>query len=189
MSRVDPINNPEEGNLAPLFKQASEWMGFLPNDGLIMGHKPDIVLSFFDLAKSIYAAGKVSPGLKRMIGHISSRASGCEYCSAHSAYGASEHGVDKERLEQLWEFKTSPLFSEKEKIVLDFALRSSILPNQATDEDFNLLKQYYDNEAIVEIVSVIALFGFLNRWNSTLNTAIENAPNAFYQSLNKKTHE
>ncbi|MFS4467216.1 carboxymuconolactone decarboxylase family protein [Maribacter sp. 2210JD10-5] len=189
MSRIDPIDNPKEGNLGPLFKQAESWMGFLPNDGLVMAHKPDVLTSFFGLAKAVYAEGKIASGLKRMIGHISSKTSGCEYCSAHSAYGANEQGVEKEKLDQLWEYQTSPLFSEAERAALNLALKSSMLPNQATDEDFDNLKKYYDNEAIIEIVSVIAMFGFLNRWNSTLNIQIENAPKAFYQSLNTTSDE
>lgn len=186
MSRVAPIANPKEGELRPLFRQAESWMGFLPNDGLVMAHKPEVLTPFFGLAKAIYAEGKIPAGLKRMIGHISSKTSGCEYCSAHSAYGANAQGVEKEKLDQLWEYQTSALFSDAEKAALNLALKSSMLPNQVTDEDFTTLKKYYDNEAIIEIMSVIGMFGFLNRWNSTLNTQLENAPNSFYQSLNKK---
>lgn len=189
MSRVDPIANPKEGELGPLFQQAESWMGFLPNDGLVMAHKPKVLTSFFTLAKAVYEDGKIPAGLKRMIGHVSSLSSGCEYCSAHSAYGANEKGVEKEKLEQIWEFRTSPLFSDAERAALELALKSSMLPNQSTDEDFNTLKKYYDNEGIIEIVSVIAMFGFLNRWNSTLDTQLENSPNSFYQSLNKKNNE
>ncbi|WP_350291530.1 carboxymuconolactone decarboxylase family protein [uncultured Croceitalea sp.] len=189
MSRVDPIQNPKEGKLAPLFQQAESWMGFLPNDGLVMAHKPDVLTSFFGLAKAVYAEGKIPSGLKRMIGHISSLSSGCEYCSAHSAYGANENGVEKEKIEQIWEFRTSSLFSAAEKAALELAIKSSMLPNQSTDEDFNTLKKYYDNEAIIEIVSVIAMFGFLNRWNSTLKTRLEDSPNSFYQSLKKENNE
>ncbi len=189
MSRIEPINNPKEGDLGPLFTQAEAWMGFLPNDGLVMAHKPDVLTSFFGLAKAVYAEGKIDAGLKRMIGHISSKASGCEYCSAHSAYGANEQGVEKEKLAQLWEYQTSPLFSEAEKAVLNLALKASMLPNMSSDNDFEILKKYYDNEAIIEIVSVIAMFGFLNRWNSTLNTQIEHAPNSFYTTLKNKKDE
>lgn len=189
MSRINPISNPQEGTLRPLFQQASAWMGFMPNDGLTMAHKPEILTSFFELAKAIYAEGKIDPGLKRMIGHISSKISGCEYCSAHSAFGANEQGIEKQKLEALWEYKTSSLFSDAEKVALDLAAKASMLPNRATDEDFHELKKYYDNEAIIEIVSVVAMFGFLNRWNSTLNTQIENIPKTFYESLNKNHNE
>ncbi len=186
MSRVAPKTHIEQDDLNELFKNAESFMGFLPNDGLIMAHKPDVLTTFFELAKAIYAEGKIDSGLKRMIGYISSAASGCLYCSAHTMYGAGKQGVSKEKLEQLWEFKTSSLFSEAEKAALNLALKASMIPNNAQDEDFDILKTYFDDEGIVEIVGVISMFGFLNRWNSTLNTQIEDAPNSFYKSVNKK---
>jgi len=87
----------------------------------------------------------------------------------------------------IWNFQTSTLFSEKERAALNVALKSGMTPNQVTDTDFDILKEHFSEEAIVEIVGVISMFGFLNRWNSTLNTQIENVPNAFYQSLKTKT--
>ncbi|WP_298487457.1 carboxymuconolactone decarboxylase family protein [uncultured Maribacter sp.] len=186
MSRIDPIANPKESELGSLFSNAEKWMGFLPNDGLIMAHKPEVLKSFFLLAKAVYEEGKVNAGLKRMIGHLSSKVSGCQYCSAHTAYGANEQGVEKEKLEKLWEYKTSPIFSEAEKAALNIAVNGSMVPNQTTDADFIELKKHYDSEAIVEIVGVISMFGFLNRWNATLDTQIEDAPETFYKSLNSK---
>lgn len=185
MSRIAPISDYETSELAPLFNQVEKWMGFQPNDGLLMAHKPEILISFFGLAKAIYADGLVPSGLKRMIGHITSLASGCEYCSAHTAYGADQKGVSKEKLNAIWEFETSPLFQEKERAALRVALKAGNTPNTVSDKDFEALKIYYPEKAIVEIVSVIAMFGFLNRWNSTFGTQLENTPNAFYQTLKK----
>ncbi len=185
MSRIEPMTDFEESELLPFFDQAEKWMGFQPNDGLLMAYKPEILTSFFTLAKAIYAEGLVPSGLKRMIGHITSLAAGCKYCSAHTAYGADKKGVSKEKLEAIWEFRTSPLFLESEKAALNVALKAGATPNSVSDEDFEILKTHFSKPAIVEIVGVISMFGFLNRWNSTFNTQLENAPDAFYQSLNK----
>lgn len=188
MSRIPPITDPKSGPMAELFDKAQSWMGFLPNDGLLMAHKPEMLQAFFDLATAIYAPGKVDSALKRMIGHITSRASGCQYCSAHTSYGAGKQGVSKEKLEAVWEFETSPLFPESERVALRVALKAAMVPNQVTDADFDTLIKYYDREAIVEIVGVISLFGFLNRWNGTFNTDLEAAPNNFYKSIKKEQH-
>jgi len=189
MSRISQVSNHDQGSLANFFQQAEKWMGFLPNDGLIMAHKPKIATSFFTLVKSIYDEGTIEVGLKRMIGHISSKAGGCTYCSAHTAYGAHHQGVSSQKLEAIWEFETAVCFSESERAALNIALKSSMVPNQVTDADFDRLKKYYDNEAIVEIVSIISMFGFLNRWNTTFNTQLEEAPNTFYESLNHENNE
>ncbi|QLG45052.1 carboxymuconolactone decarboxylase family protein [Costertonia aggregata] len=183
MSRIAPILDYETSELAPLFEQAEKWMGFQPNDGLIMAHKPNLLISFFTLAKAVYDEGYVNSGLKRMIGHVASLSAGCEYCSAHTAYSAGKHGVSEEKMKSIWNFQTSPLFSDKEKAALNLALKSSIVPNQVSDEDFDELKKHFCDAAIVEIMGVISLFGFLNRWNSTFKTELEILPKKAYESI------
>ena len=48
--------------------------------------------------------------------------------------------------------------------------------------DMDALRAHYTEEQVLEIVAVIALFGFLNRWNDTLKTDIEAAPRAALES-------
>jgi alkylhydroperoxidase family enzyme len=52
-----------------------------------------------------------------------------------------------------------------------------------TDEDIEALKAHFSDREIVEIVAVLSLYGFLNRWNGTLNTELEAPPAAFSASL------
>ncbi len=47
------------------------------------------------------------------------------------------------------------------------------MPNAVTDEMFEELRKHWTEEQIVEIVGLIALFGFLNRWNDTMATTLE----------------
>jgi alkylhydroperoxidase family enzyme len=53
------------------------------------------------------------------------------------------------------------------------------VPNEATDEHFARLRRWYSDEEIVEIVGVIAAFGWLNRWNDTMATTLEDEPMAW----------
>ena len=50
------------------------------------------------------------------------------------------------------------------------------MPNAVTDADFAELKKHYGEPQIVDIVAVIALFGFLNRFNDTMATELESSP-------------
>ena len=43
----------------------------------------------------------------------------------------------------------------------------------AADADFADLRKYFTDYQIVEIVAVISMFGFLNRWNDTMATTLE----------------
>jgi len=91
------------------------------------------------------------------------------------AYGTLfDYAADKEKA--LWEYETSPLFTAAERAALRVAQGAAQVPNAVTDEDFEELKKHYTDTQIVDIVAVIALFGFLNRFNDTMATELETSP-------------
>ena len=118
--------------------------------------------------------GDVDAGLKQLIAHVVSRSAGCRYCQAHTGHFAHTlAGVEVEKIEAVWEFEGSPLFDEAERAALRLALAAGAVPNGATDEHFAELRRHYSEGEQVEIVGVISLFGFLNRFNDTLANALE----------------
>ena len=96
----------------------------------------------------------------------------------HTAFTSQRHGVDEDKLAPVWEFETSELFSESERCALRVALLAGQTPNGVTDSAWAELAEHFDEDAQLEIVAVIAMFGFLNRWNSTLATDLESLPSA-----------
>jgi alkylhydroperoxidase family enzyme len=95
---------------------------------------------------------------------------------AHTAGGSLRAGIDEQKLDAIWEYRTSPLYSERERIALDFALAAAAQPNAVTDELFARMKQHWSDVEIVEITAVVALFGFFNRFNDTMATPLESEP-------------
>ena len=95
---------------------------------------------------------------------------------AHTAGGSLRAGTDPAKLDAIWEYRTSPLYSERERIALDFALAAASQPNAVTDELFAQMTQHWSEGAIVEITAVVAMFGFLNRYNDTMATPLEAEP-------------
>ena len=183
MSRVPPLAATTTPELAPLLEQAERAMGYLPNDVLSLCHWPELLQSLGGLVHTVLQTGDVDPSLKRLIGIISSRTQGCTYCTAHSSYGASQLGVDAEKINAVFEFETSPLFTDAERAVLRVAWHGALQPSAVTDDDFEALKAHFSEREIVEIVAVLSLYGFLNRWNGTLQTELEPAPAEFAASL------
>ena len=55
------------------------------------------------------------------------------------------------------------------------------LKNKVNYKNFDNLKKYYSKGQIIDIVSVISLFGYLNRWNDTLGTVLEGIPEEFVE--------
>jgi len=95
---------------------------------------------------------------------------------AHTAGGSLRFGVDEKKLEAVWEYRTSPLYTEAERVALDFAIAAASQPNEVTDELFEKMKRHWSEGQIVEIAATVALFGFLNRWNDTMATPLEEEP-------------
>lgn len=84
--------------------------------------------------------------------------------------------MSDEKLAALWEFRTKPLYIEAERVALDYALAAAAVPNDVTDELFGDMRRYWDEDQIVEITDIIAVFGFLNRWDDTKATPLEEEP-------------
>ena len=78
-------------------------------------------------------------------------------------------------------YNESENYSEDERAVLDLAFAAGMVPNKAEQRHYDVLKRYFSKTQIIEIVSVISLFGFLNRWNDTLGTALESVPKEFVE--------
>jgi alkylhydroperoxidase family enzyme len=178
MSRLEPLALEELGDLQPAFSVFKNRMGFIANSGLIMARRPEIVQALATLSKSILEDGAVSLALKNCICQVASWATGCLYCQAHFANNVVRSGTSDEKLENLWDFERSPLFDEAERTALRFAMLASQVPNGVTDEAFDALRQHWDDGQIVEILATVCYVGFLNRWNDSLATTLEEIPSA-----------
>lgn len=178
MTRLLPLaENAHADALQGAFDQYRRSLGFVPNSVLIMQRRPRVVKALAELASAVWdPASEVDLGFKRLISHVASRASGCQYCMAHTAGGALHLGVDPAKLEAVWEYRTSSLYSEPERVALDFSIAAASVPNAVDDELFAEMKKHWTDDQIVEITAVISLFGFMNRWNDTMATPLEPEP-------------
>ncbi len=180
MARVQPPEGAEPEGFAERFAVMRQVSGYVPNSMLTMALRPKILEAVLGLGTAVMLEpGAVPLGLKWMVAHIVSNAAGCRYCQAHTAHNAHRAEISDEKIDQLWNYDRSPLFSAAERAALDLALAAGQVPNAATDAHFAALKQHFDDGAIVEIVSVIALFGWFNRWNDTMATDLEQDPSGF----------
>ncbi len=177
MTRITPLimdELPDETQAALKFSE--NLMGYVPNSVMTMAHWPELLGAFRGLVSVIYGDSAIDNGLKRLIGAVVSAAAGCQYCKAHTTLGARDVGVDEEKVKAVWDYQSSDLFSEAERAALDLAFAAGQVPNAATDAHFAALDVYYDERQKTEIMAVISMFGFLNRWNDSLATELEVKP-------------
>lgn len=174
MPLVSPLPEDHNPDLIDLIQFFRGPLGVVPNSVLTMQRRPNIARAFTELNKAVMEnGGRVTAEQKRLIGYVASHAAGCRYCEAHTILAAERFGATPERLAGVWEYRTSPHFSDAERAAFDFALAAACVPNAVTPEIQANLRRHWTDDEIVEILGVIALFGFLNRWNDSMATTLE----------------
>lgn len=176
MTRIAGVKPNDSAEFRELEALCIQTLGFMPNSVLAMLRVPGLAQALGALNSAVMGPGRVDMGLKRLVAYMASRAAGCQYCQAHTTAGAQLHGVVAAKLDALWDFERSEWFSDAERTALELALAAGQVPNAADDALFKRLRAHWSEEQILEIVSVAALFGFLNRWNDTLATPLEAHP-------------
>ena len=171
VSPLDRTATKEAEEMATFYE---ETLGFTPNSLFTMMHRPRIAAAFLEMNQAVMENnGKLSSSLKRELAYLSSIVTGCRYCEAHTIRAAERYGSSEERMLNLWEYKTHAAFSDADRAVFDLAIAASQVPNAVTQEIAENIRKYWDEGEIVEVMGVVALFGYLNRWNDSMGTALE----------------
>jgi len=176
MARMQPLPIDASGDseLEGAFEHFMATLGMVPNSLLTMQRVPAIAKATIQFNRAVFAKdSKVDLGFKRMVGHMSSAAAGCQYCKAHTAVSATRAGIEDQKMAAVWEFEQSSLFDERERAALAYAFAAGQVPNAVTDEIYTRLADNWDEDEIVEILGVICMFGVFNRWNDSMATALE----------------
>lgn len=179
MARLHPLPLETTPELQTHFDFFLGTLGFTPNSVLTMQRKPRLVQALAVMNAAVMdPEGEVDLGFRRLIGHVVSQAAGCRYCQAHTLLGAKNFGVSDAKLADIWTYANSPHYSERERLALDFSLAAASQPNAVTDSQFVELQRHWSDGEIVEMLGVVAMFAFLNRWNDTMATPLEAVPGA-----------
>ncbi len=115
------------------------------------------------------------PGLElnMMVFTMSSLAAGCRHCQAHGAYGLDRLGIPLDKIQALWSFETSDLFDDRERAALSFALAAGSVPSSVTADHHAGLRQHFSDEEARSLLAVVAVGGFMNRYNDALATVTD----------------
>jgi len=162
-----------EDDIRERFEHYKKTRGFTPNSIMTMVRRPNIVRAFMALNQAVLYEGTVPEETKMLVSLACSYAAGCRYCQSHMANLSSLYKASDAKIAALWNFDKSDLFDAAERAAISLALKAGAQPNTASEADFDELKKHFDDGQIVEIVAAISLFGYLNRWNDTMATALE----------------
>src|SRR4029079_3883526 len=176
--RLDPLPPETTPEMKEEFDSFFKTLGFVPNSVLTMQRKPKLAKAFVQIQRAICAPDRtVDRGFKRLGAHAASRTANDPYSMAHTASGAIHFGIDPARLAAVRDNRIGALSDDAGRAARDFAVSASATPNAVTEQVFSELRRHWTEEQIVELVGVIAVAGFLSRWNVTMATPIEPEPN------------
>lgn len=180
MARLEPLPPDANPELQEYVQRFRKVLGYVPSNVLVMYRTPRFVKGLAQLASAVWdPASEVNSGLKRMIAYMCGNTHGSNLSMIRAAESAHAAGISIEKINALEDYRTSPLFTEVERVTLDFAVAGASQPNAVTDELFDSMKKHWTETQILEIIMVIAINGFLNRWNDTVAPPLEDEPKEF----------
>jgi len=180
MAAITPLAEDATPELRAIAEAARAGGHYVATSVRIMAHKPAILRAFRDLIQAVMRdAGEVPTETKWLVAHAVSSAAGCRYCQAHTAANGSKAGLDVAKAQGLMTYETNPLYSDAERAVIAIAWAAGSVPNAVTPNHFADLRRHFSEAGNVEIVAVISMFGWLNRWNDTFASDLEASPMAF----------
>jgi len=196
MPHVEPLSREELPELSKVLEMTEAVMGFVPNSALTMAHMPQLTMAYSMLAGVVYGADlrvlmehyadtvpgldvageNLTPDQVQLIAFATSLSAGCRYCQAHTSAKFIATGAPIDKLNAILHYEESELFTPAEKALIALALAAGQTPNEANPDHFAALRSHFSDRQIVQIVGVISMFGFLNRWNDTMATTLESKP-------------
>lgn len=144
--------------------------GKVPEWVKVMAHRPQILKKFVELFGAIMGEGEIESYLKWKIAYTISGQLKCAFCVDVTTKMLKKLGANDEMIQKIKERKNLP---EKEKDILE--LVRDVTDNAHVDNPdiFERLRKRLTEPQIVEVVSVIGLFNYINRFNNTLGVLPE----------------
>lgn len=134
---------------------------------------PELRQKWNEMIQLVFPEREVFGELKQLVFTIASLSSGCRHCQSHGAYHLHKIGVSDEKIQAIWSFETSDLFTDAERAAMRLGMAAGTSPNVTEPENFEEMRQHFTDIQIVEILAVISVGGFLNRWNDTIATVTD----------------
>jgi uncharacterized peroxidase-related enzyme len=140
----------------------------MPSFFATMARVPEALQHFLPLYAAVIDKGKVEAKYKELAYLKTALTNGCEYCHrAHSASG-KKNNVTEEQIKNLAFFQRSQAFDAKEKAVLLYAERMTRGASAIRPAALQELKQYFNDDQIVELTLTICIANFTNRFNDAM---------------------
>jgi len=148
-----------------VYKKFEKETGKVPEWVKVMAHRPEILKEFVELFKAIMGKGTIEPLLKWKVAFVVSQTLKCPFCLDVSEKMLRKFGATEEIIQKI---KTGEVSSPEEKEILELVKDVTLDGHLDQPEIFEKLKGKFSPAQIIEIISVMGLFNYINRFNNTL---------------------
>jgi len=131
-------------------------------------HAPELLKAIAGLELATAQLNRLDERLNVLAQLKAATLTSCEYCIDLGSQIARRSGLSDEQLLALPAYRSSPLFTDLEKVVLDYAVGLSRTPVDVPDGLVAKLREHLDEGQLVELAHVVALENMRGRFNLAL---------------------
>ena len=150
-----------------VYKKFEKESGNVPEWVKVMAHRPEILKEFTELFNVVMRDGKVETFLKWKIALVVSETLKCPFCIDVTEKMLKKLGAGEKAIKGIDDL------SIEEKEILELVKDVTLDGHLDQPELFERLKKKFDEAQVVEIISVVGLFNYINRFNNTLGVLPE----------------
>jgi AhpD family alkylhydroperoxidase len=144
-------------------REAAHGSGIEPLE--IWAHQPKMMSGMGKFQGAVRKGNTVDERLKNLVELKGAQMIGCEFCVDLGSQICRNSGFSDEELLALPRYRNSDLFTEREKVALDYTVGVMRTPVDVTDELFARMKEHFSDEQLVEITALLTVVN-LDRLNA-----------------------
>ena len=156
--------------LRPFFWNQKRKYGEILIPGLLWARVPKLFASVALLYGALdRKSSPINPELRSLVTVRVSQINWCAFCIDINSVTLVKRSGSSEKVDKLAQWKDSDLFDEKEKVVLEYTEAVTYTDQHVTDELVNRLKDFFDDDGVVELTGLIAFQNLSSNFNSALD--------------------
>jgi AhpD family alkylhydroperoxidase len=131
----------------------------------IWAHQPKMMMAMGKFNQAVRKGKSVDERLKNLVELKGAQMIGCEFCVDLGSQICRNFGLSDDELLALPRYRQSDLFTEREKLALDYTVAVMRTPVEVTDELFAQIKEHFTDQQLVEITAHLMVVN-LDRFNA-----------------------
>ena len=180
-SRVAGVPEHEAGPLVcASYAYTKRQYGKLLEPLAVSAHSRPVMIGMGGFELALDRANRVPDRLKALGELKAALLAGCDFCMDIGSWIARGHGITEAELRAIGDYRDSDLFSELDRLVIDYAAGVTATPVDVSDELFAKLREHLDEAQLVELTAAIAWENWRARFNWALGIESQNFSEGSY---------